>query len=297
MVALKLAEKRHSVREYKHKPLSEAHKNLLFDLLNGREVINDGKIEFRFIEDGFTIAPLLENHAGYFGKMIYAPHYFAVLCSDHDLCHKMVGYEGERFILSATRFDIGTCWIEVLHSQEAKEILNIESEKEIGALIAVGYGKREFQQSTIYASSHAGSLSSLTELGYPNIDAYSSQSPASGRKAITEFVHLNQWGEYPTIGELEMLGIHEALFYMRLAPSYHNRQPWHFIVKGNEIDLVMEKSDHIPETIHGIDAGIAMLYFEVGLHDSGIPGKWQFTGIETDYALPDGYEVSGRYIV
>jgi hypothetical protein len=166
---------------------------------------------------------------------------------------------------------------------------------EVGALIAVGYGKREYQQSTIYASSRAGSLSSLTDLGYPNINAYNTQGPASVRKSITEFVHIDRWGNLSTIEDLEVMGIHEALFYMRLAPSYHNRQPWHFILRRKEIDLIIEKSSHISDTIHGIDAGIAMLYFEVGLHDSGIKGEWKMADFEMNYEIPSGYEIMGRY--
>ena len=295
MNALKLAEKRHSAREYKHKSLSEADRTYLDSILNARPVVAAGKIEFRFVEDGFSVADKMEGLAGYFGRMIIAPHYYAILCSDHDTCHKVVGYEGERFILEATKKDIGTCWIEVLDSTAVKKVLNIDSEMEVGALIAVGYGKREYQQSTIYASSRAGSLSSLTDLGYPNINAYNTQGPASVRKSITEFVHIDRWGNLSTIEDLEVMGIHEALFYMRLAPSYHNRQPWHFILRRKEIDLIIEKSSHISDTIHGIDAGIAMLYFEVGLHDSGIKGEWKMADFEMNYEIPSGYEIMGRY--
>ncbi len=296
MNALKLAEKRHSVREYKHKKLTNTDRDFLNDVLKQRPVIADGKIEFRFIEEGFEVAEKLDGLAGYFGKMIFAPHYYAVLCNDQETCHKVVGYEGERFILEATKMNIGTCWIEVLDSTSVKKILNVESPMEIGALIAVGYGKKEFQQSTIYANSRPGSLSSLTELGYPDINAYNTVGPASVRKAITEFVHVDEWGNFPSIEDLEMMGIHEALFYMRLAPSYHNRQPWHFVLRRKEIDLIIEKSNHISETIHGIDAGIAMLYFEVGLHDSGIKGDWKMTDIEMAYDIPDGYQLMGRYV-
>lgn len=295
MNALKLAEKRHSVREYKHKKLVDSDLVYLNTLLSERPVVAEGKIEFRFVDNGFEIAQKLEGLAGYFGRMIVAPHYYALLCNDHDTCHKVVGYEGERFILQATKNDIGTCWIEVLNSSAVKSVLNIESEMEVGALIAVGYGKREFQQSTIYASSRSGSLSSLTELGYPNINAFNTQGPASVRKSITEFVHVDEWGHFTTIEDLEMMGVHEALFYMRLAPSYHNRQPWHFILRRKEIDLIIEKNNHIPNTIHGIDAGIAMLYFEVGLHDSGIRGQWLMADLETSYEVPEGYEIMGRY--
>ncbi len=296
MNSLKLAEKRHSTREYKQRKLNEKDQQYIFDQLETLPMMGDNSsIEFRFISDGTAVAHHLEGLAGYFGNMIYAPHYIALLCNDNIVCHKVTGYLGEWFVLNALKQGIGTCWIEVHDSEAVKSILRIDSAKNVAALIAVGYSKKELQQSQLYTVTKGGSLSVLTDLGYPNINAYETKAPISNRKSITEFVYLNTWNHSTTIEELERLGIHEALFYMRLAPSYENRQPWFFVINKDAIDLVVEKSDHISKTIQGIDAGIAMLYFEVGLHDSGIKGRWEFSDFQTDYAIPETYKAVGRY--
>lgn len=296
MNSLRLAEKRHSTREYKQKKLSEKDQQYVFDQLESLPMIGDnGSIEFRFISDGAEVAHHLEGIAGYFGNMIYAPHYIALLCNDNVVCHKVTGYLGEWFVLNALKQGIGTCWIEVKDSDAVKSILRIDSPKNVAALIAVGYSKKELQQSHLYNSTKGGSLSVLTDLGYPNINAYETKAPVSMRKSITEFVYLDSWNKMTTIEELERLGIHEALFYMRLAPSFENRQPWYFVLKKDAIDLVIEKSDRISKTIQGIDAGIAMLYFEVGLHDSGIKGRWNFSDFQTEYSLPENYKAVGCY--
>ncbi len=296
MKALKLAEKRHSVREYKHKKLSETDRHYLDNLLTQKPAIaHDSNIEFMFIEEGYDVAPKLEGFAGYFGRMITAPHYYAVLCDSNENCYKRVGYVGEWFILNALKQDIGTCWIEVRNTEAVQTIINFEGQKEVVALIAIGYARKEYQQSNIYASSRSGSLSSLTDLGYPNINAFESKLPASSRKSITEFVYINQWDNIPTIEDLENIGLHKALFYMRLAPSYENRQPWYFLIKGQEIDLIVKKNDHISEIVQGIDAGIAMFYFEVGLHDSGFKGTWDCTNFIANYTIPEDHIIVGRY--
>lgn len=296
MKTLKLAEMRRSTREFKQKKLSEKDQQYVFDQLESLPMIGDNaSVEFRFISDGASVAYHLEGLAGYFGMMIYAPHYIALLCGENDVCNKITGYLGEWFVLNALKQGIGTCWIEIKDSDAVKSILRIESPKKIAALIAVGYSKKELQQSNFYNVTKGGSLSTLTDLGYPNINAYETKAPVSIRKSITEFVYLNNWGNLARIEDLENLGIHEALFYMRLAPSFENRQPWVFVLKNDEIDLCVEKSDRIPMTIQGIDAGIAMLYFEVGLHDSGIKGRWDFSDFQAEYDIPENYKGVGRY--
>jgi len=296
MNALKLAEKRHSTREYKQKKLNEKDQQFVFDQLESLPMIGDsGNIEFRFISDGIAIAHHLEGLAGYFGNMIYAPHYVALLCNDSIVCNKVTGYLGEWFILNALKQGIGTCWIEVKDSDAVKSILRIESGKNVVALIAIGYSKKEHQQSNFYNATNSSSISVLTDLGYPNINAYETKAPVSIRKSITEFASLESWGNLATIDDLEQLGIHEALFYMRLAPSYENRQPWHFVFRKDVIDLVVETSNHVSKAIQHIDEGIAMLYFEVGLHDSGIKGRWDFSDFNADYPIPETYRVAGRY--
>ncbi len=297
MKSLKLAEKRRSVREYKNKRLTPDHREYLNYLLGDKPgIVDKTNVEFRFIENGFEKAPGLEGLAGYKGRIIEAPHYYAILGDEDSKECKIAGYVGEWLILNATKEDIGTCWIEVTHSDEAKKVLEIESQKRLLALIALGYPKSERRLSNIYATTGKGSLSSLTDLGYPDIDTSYSKAPVSGRKSITEFVFTDEWGRVPTLDELEKLGVHEVLFYMRLAPSYENRQPWQFLLKGKSIELYIEKSDTISEIAQCLDSGIAMFYFEVGMHDIGIAGHWEISEYDQPQGVPDHYRMVAQYM-
>ncbi len=80
---------------------------------------------------------------------------------------------------------------------------------------------------------------------------------------------------------------------MRLAPSYSNRQPWHFIIKGNEVLLALAEDEAVASTMIGIEAGIAMLYFEVAMHDKGVSGQWIIEDFED--GVPEGYQIMGKY--
>ncbi|MDH8678864.1 nitroreductase family protein [Fusibacter bizertensis] len=296
MKSMKLAEKRHSTREFKTYPLTNEDKRILEEIWMTRPKLSkESSVELIYVDDGLAVAPRLEGLAGYFGNMIIAPQYYAVVSDPDDLSFKLAGYSGEWLILNAIKHDFGFCWIEVKDPLSTKIALNLKTPKTVVALIAIGYPKKEFQQSTIYAASRAGSLSTLTDLGYPNIDNFSTKAPVSIRKSITELAHINTFDSKPDLSDLEQYGIHEALFYMRLAPSYENRQPWHFLIRGSEIDLIMVENDHASQAIKCLDAGIAMFYFEVGMHESGFSGTWDFTNLDESYALPSNYVTVGRF--
>lgn len=292
-----LVEKRHSTRDFKHYPLTDEDKRYLDGLWESPpDLIKTSGVEFKFIENGFELAPKLEGLAGYFGIMIHAPHYYAVYADAHDLSYKLAGYIGEWFILKAIKRDLGFCWIEVKDTESLKVNLGIHSPKEIVALIAIGYPKREFKQSTIYASSRPGNLSTLTELGYPNIDIKADQGPARAHKSIMEMTHFDSFNDVPSLNKIEQYGLNRPIFYMRYAPSYKNLQPWHFLIQSGNIYMIMYQPDFVPESIKCLDAGIGMLYFEVGLNSSGFSGHWQFDNLDLSEDLPPNYKVVGRYL-
>lgn len=296
MNKLKVVEKRRSVREYKSKTLSTHDRNYINEIINTKpELAKDAHLELKFIEDGDMVFNHLEGHAGYYGKMIKSPHYVAILSDSSDKCYKIAGYVGEWFILKTTMEDIGSCWIEVIDSEKVNEVLGFETEKVVVALIALGYAKTEMRLSHIYTTTRRGSLSTLTDLGYPDINPSFSKEPVSNRKSITDFVYLNEWGNIPELEELELRGLNEAFFYMRLAPSYTNRQPWYFIVSGNEILLTIENDGEIGKIIQCVEAGIAMFYFEVAMHDAGMPGKWMIENYENGVKIPEAYKLVGKY--
>lgn len=298
MKSLKLAEKRSSVRAYKNKPLREEDINALNLLLAHPPKFPGAEaIDFFFLKDGLNQSQWLHNLAGYNGIMIEAPHYYVLLSEDSPEAFKAVGYTGEWFILNALKQGIGSCWLEIIDSDRVKSIAGIDSPKKAVAMIAVGYGQKEYQNSQFFSKTTKGSLFSLAEMGYPDINTdLLGKEPASYRKSITELIYMNEWGNAPAISDLEQMELHKALFYMRLAPSYENRQPWMFVSRGNHIDLAMKQFEGASPAVRAIDAGIAMLYMEVGLHDSGFPGEWHLSTEQPPADIPAGYDFEGQYI-
>lgn len=300
MQMLKIIEGRKSIRAYKDKPLSAEHTNAVLEIMNGAPKNMGDAISFQLVNaDANFDFSKIEGYVGYHGNVIKAPHYVVVLGENNTDSVKIGGYLGEWLILQLTRMDIATCWMDIGdNGRVVSEAFELETEKMPLALIACGYSDDDRKLSNIYENPAAGSLSALTKLGYPNIDVSFNNEPVSGRKSIIDIVFNKQWDQTLSLEELQQLGLDEVLFYMRLAPSWGNRQPWHFILKGEQIILVLDKSDSIADHAQLLDAGIAMLYFEVAMHSHGMPGKWNLDIENVDEStlkIPAGHVVAGYY--
>lgn len=292
----KIIKEKRSVREYKEKKVD---KHLIEDLLenikNKRKLKDDIDVSFEFIENGEDVYKSLDGLVGYFGKLIKAPHYIYIASEIKDGYLENGGYLGEEIGLKATDLGLGTCWMEVSQDvNKVKELLNITEGKDLIGLLAIGYPKKETRISGIY-NTNRKSISPLTEFGYPNINIEYSDEPISERKSIENIVYLNEWDKKVSIEELEARGMDEVFYYMRLAPSWENRQPWKFIIDGEKIVLTVCKDEKIDEKIMRIEAGIAMLYFELMSHELGIDGKWRLEKPEKQYNIPEDFFVAGYY--
>ncbi|WP_422395153.1 nitroreductase family protein [Paraclostridium sordellii] len=104
---------------------------------------------------------------------------------------------------------IDSCWVTFKESSLIKEKLEILSDKEVTAIIALGYGDTIKTKSATSDSSRLG---------------------------VEKIVYLDKWGENATIELLEFKrGLLDAFSFARMAPSTLNRQPWRFIIDGGKV--------------------------------------------------------------
>lgn len=300
MKMLKVMEKRRSVREYKDKMISMEELDQLMRILETPVSLAEGQnAGLLFIEDGEAVSRALDGIAGYNGVMIKAPHYFALLAEEgpHSMTH--AAYLAEWFVLHATQLNLGTCWIETIDTSEvAKERLQLEDGRRLLALIAIGYPKAEPRLSNIFQGKGTG-LSPYTEAGYSDKNPEYAKEPVSARLSIDEIVYLKGWGQNASVETLESYGLAEAFYYMRLAPSWGNLQPWRFVLDGQRILLAINKNNPFKKGADGdlaaIEGGIAMLYFEVAMHNLGLPGRWILDVAPGTLSVPEDYYIAGIY--
>lgn len=302
MKMLKVMEKRRSVREYKEKIVTMEELDQLMRILQTPVQLEaDQSVDLIFLEDGEMVHHALEGVAGYHGVMIKAPHYFALVAEKKPHYLSNAAYMAEWFVLNATKLNLGTCWIETMEKSDfVKRLIRLEDRRDLVALIAIGHPKAEHRVANIFEGKPAGSLSPYTEAGYSNKNIEYAQEPVSARVSIEELVYLKKWGQHADVATLESYGLVEAFYYMHLAPSWGNLQPWRFIVDGQRILLAISKENPYKENVMdedlaAVEAGIAMLYFQVAMHDLGLPGKWDLTVEPGTGEVPDNYLIAGIY--
>ncbi len=290
MKMLKIIEKRRSVRDYRDKALDAKDISTVDNYINSVPQIVDGvTVTLRKIVDSKACFDFLDGYVGYHGNMIMAPHYVVVTATAKPHALKAGGYAGEWFILNLTREDIATCWISANnHESRIAEFLKLPESETVVGIIGYGYAANEARFSNIYAYGAGANVSKINS-------SYSS-APTSDRISLEEIVHISRWGNLATVERLEELGYDEVFYYMRLAPSSVNRQPWRFLIQRGKFVLCVSREDgYDDDRLALLEAGIAMLYFEVAMHDSGFPGHWYFEEIDKDYQVPEKYLVAAVY--
>lgn len=297
MKMLKVIEKRRSVREYKDRVLDAKDRALVKDYINSVPQIADGTtVTLRGVIDANSCYQQLNGHAGYHGVMIKAPHYVIVTASKTENALKAGGYAGEWFVLKLTRHDIATCWISANHSEaRIAQYLGLSDNEEVVGIIGYGYAEGDARVSNIYTNPQSG-IGETPAVSYPKMTSSYSDAPVSGRLSVEDIVHIREWGNMATIERLEELGYEDVFYYMRLAPSSINRQPWRFLINRGEFVLCVSRDDgYDDDRLALLEAGIAMLYFEVAMHDSGYPGHWNFSSVENTFKVPEHYLLAGTY--
>lgn len=255
-----------SVREFKNKAIEEKYFSEIENYIkNSKKLLPEIDVELEIFNNE-DVYEKLDKISGYNGYMIKAPSYAVILSDVKDNYIENSGYVGERLILKARDLGIDSCWITFKDSDVIKEKLGILSDKEVTAIIALGY---EDNKNT-------------------------KNKGGSDRLGVEEIVYMNEWGQNVTVTELEERGLFDAFSYARMAPSTLNRQPWRFIIDGAKVILVVKKDDFTSSYERSIEVGIAMLYFGLIIDTTMFDLKWSMDSIKKDYNVPNDYEIVGH---
>ena len=254
-----------SVRSFKNNKVEEKYFNEIEGYIkNSKTLIDNIDIDVKMLSDE-NIYDKLKNIAGYNGYMIEAPNYIVVLSDVKKGYIENSGYMGERIILKARDLGIDSCWVTINDSNAIKDKLDIISEKEVTAIIALGYEDTK----------------------------QTKNNSAAERLSVDQIVYMNEWGNNASIAELEERYLLEAFSYARMAPSTLNRQPWRFIIDGEKIILLIKNDDFTTDYEKGIETGIAMLYFGLIIDTTMFDLKWNIGNIDKDYNIANDYELVG----
>jgi nitroreductase len=248
MSFLKTIESMKTVRDYHDTVVPTTILKRLINLTKPSPgLLPSNSFSLRIIEDGLGFFELMSGKAGYYGKMIQAPHYIVLFDKVQNGVYENSGYVMEKLRLSAWEEDLGTCWISIDEPLDLSAWVEEPVTDPPMALVAIGYPESGiFRQDVL---------------------------KKSARLPLTELVFLEKWNRPCSLDQLETRGLSEILYYGKLAPSWGNRQPWRFILHREQIYLTVHAKDQ--ETRARIDAGIVMLYVQQAAHDRGLSMNWQ----------------------
>lgn len=266
----KIVEEIRTVRDFKKLPVENKLMQELLELVKNTKGISEGRnSSILFVDNGKELSQKLMGKAGYYGKLIEAPHYLVITTKEFPGFMENSGYIMELLRLKAWEMGLATCWLSIENEAALKEVLGIQSQDRLTAFCGIGYQyKGVFKKDT---------------------------SPKSGRHGIEEIIYDKKWGKLCSLDTLKERGFDNVFHITRHAPSWGNKQPWKFILDNDQILLTIQKDELMNV---GLDAGVVMLYLEKAARQEGITGTWSINSKDIEkslYDIPDEYEIAGSF--
>ncbi len=270
-----LITRRKSIREFHSTGIMHSQQAVIRGFFNNEchRLIPDLDMELLLLDKNYNAGDKMEGMIGYGGYAFHAPLYLIIL-SDHSPYRLYNGgYMGEDMILKLTDMGLSTCYLTVSRGDIVKEILNIDSPKDVVSVIAAGYGKKERV------------INRIDIVSPSNVNFVSVEGHIAPKIAEDEMVWYDRIGEKVPDWSYLPPSLDTALYHASLAPSYLNRQPYRYLIAGKYL-LVLEKQDIRTSTSDvQIDLGITMLNYTASISQSNMPNAVWHMGVPED--LPD----------
>ena len=222
----------------------------------------------------------LEGAAGYHKFLVGAPQYLVLLTENHPQAGLNAGFVMEDLILKLTDLQLDSCWVTFTDSDHVKDALGLESDLQVAAIVAFGYGEKTTRRLRLNIKSMS------------NIDIIAKRQYFEPKVSVRELVHREQWGSRE--GLEDAIGFYddmlwEAFYAASLAPSYLNRQAYGFLLKPGSVTLVSKPDEYNPPIDADLSLGIVLHHFTAVARDWAGNLRWRFDPEGVD--LPEGHRV------
>ena len=274
-----LIQNRKSVRAFTDKYVSfdDMDKIKAYHRKSVRRLLPDVKTELRLF--GLDARAVLEGAAGYKQFLVGSPQYMVLLSEKHPHAAENAGFVMEDLILKLTDMGLDSCWLTFHDSEYVKTALEIESDLDVVAIAAFGYGEKTTKRLRLNAVSMS------------DVDVSAQRQYFRPKLSVNDMVYLDNWDN--SVGVEEYIGFYddmlwEAFYAASLSPSYLNRQPYGFLIRDGRITLVQKPDSYT----HGIDAklnlGVVLLHFSAVASQWAGNLTWRFEDDST-LPLPEGH--------
>lgn len=225
----------------------------------------------------------LEGAAGYHKFLVGAPQYLVLLSEDHPQAGLNAGFIMEDLILKLTDLGLDSCWVTFTDSELVKEVLGVDSDLQVAAIAAFGYGVKTTRRLRLNIKSMS------------SIDIIAKRQYFEPKVSVKELVHRGTWGDRDgldnAIGFYDDM-LWEAFYAASLAPSYLNRQAYGFLLKPGSVTLVSKPDAYNTDIDRDLSLGIVLHHFTVVAENWAGKLSWSFD--PADVELPDGHNAIAR---
>ena len=220
----------------------------------------------------------LEGAAGYHKFLVGAPQYLVLLTESHPQAGLNAGFVMEDLILKLTDLQLDSCWVTFTDSDHVKDALGLESDLQVAAIVAFGYGEKTTRRLRLNIKSMS------------NIDIIAKRQYFEPKVSVRELVHRERWGSRE--GLEDAIGFYddmlwEAFYAASLAPSYLNRQAYGFLLKPGSVTLVSKPDAYNTPIDADLSLGIVLHHFTAVARDWAGNLRWRFEPEGVD--LPEGH--------
>ena len=281
-----LIENRRSVREFTDKQVffGDLDKLRNYYVSSVRRLVPEIKTELYFF--GTDARAVLEGAAGYNQFLIGAPQYLVLMSQPHKLAHLNAGYIMEDLILKLQDMALDSCWITFTSSQDVKAALGIDSQLEVAAIAAFGYGQKSIRRLRL-------NIRSMSD-----VDVAAKHRYMEPKRSVYDLAFWNTWGN--TQGLDRYIGffedaLWEALYAASLAPSYLNRQAYGFLIREGRVTLVRRPDAYNTEIDGDLSLGIVLHHFSAVAENWIGKINWNFSPEAP--ALPAGHEAVAECVL
>ena len=297
-------EERRSVRRYENRSVPA---DLVQQVVAaGREAIPlRPEIEVRWytVWNGAVVEGSEDKRAA-FGP---APHYILAVSQQRPGYMENLGFCMQQLVLAATALGLGTCWIRGRPALEPEAPASLD---ERGLQSTFDEGELRGLTPDIAPDEQ---IVAITPLGYAEISrraqiarrlAWWGTERLDNRLPLRSFVSLDTWA-VPWTEHSEILN--DVFSLIRLAPSWENAQPWHFVVGEKAILATVRRDAPTAGADEGaghvrLDGGIAMCHFYLAAQASGrwaadarwvAPDHEEMARLRSRYGVPADHDILG----
>lgn len=277
-----LIQNRKSVREFTDQEVSfstlETLKNYSQKAI--RRLIPQLRTELYFF--GTSTRAALEGAAGYNQFLVGAPQYLVLMSEKAPQAYLNAGYMMEDMILKMTDLGLDTCWVTFADGEEVKDALGIDSDLDVAAIAAFGYGKKTTRRLRL-------NIRSMSD-----VDLVAKHRYMEPKRSVYDMAFLDTWGN--TRGLDSYIGffddmLWEALYAASLSPSYLNRQAYGFVLHDGQVSLVSRPDAYNTHIDGQLSLGIVLHHFTSVAESWSGKRSWRFGADAARLEVPEGHQV------